>query len=414
MSSSLITYLCWTSKFYDYYVFGNGIYPIIPLFWFCWGLLYNILYLYYVTNFLIFVAIFAGLLDLGINLYFGYQYLQSNQLQKFLTFYRDKYSIQYEQHINYMHLTCFFFFLLFVLISVIFCIRNYYVSPGSLTAVLLIIITYIPFTIIGVGSSIYLCIIWCYEMYIIEQALLLHVLPHLYRITPLDNNETSCSIDEQPFSEDIIITDIPTENPLRSLQLHNEQHNNSFSLAHKQQRSQSSYYYNKYTAERLIFPFLQEMRSLSNSWKWNHIMRCLTGVIIGFTEMIIVAGGTQETAFVISDSIVAIVYFGIIWITALSAGYVNDKYFKMILRELANMYQQQVQGEDMNDEEKCLFGETDKRVDEEVITTITKLNSIRQVDGLHFAGVIMSMEKAFSVGSILVSLIIFGIRFFAQ
>jgi hypothetical protein len=94
-----------------------------------------------------------------------------------------------------------------------------------------------------------------------------------------------------------------------------------------------------------------------------------------------------------------VLYFGMIWCTAIATAYVNDSYFKVVIRQLVNAYHQK---------ESLSHGQ-----DQEYILTVTKLLSVKGSEGIHFAGVSIRTERAVGIGSLFISLMALAIRLLA-
>ncbi len=161
--------------------------------------------------------------------------------------------------------------------------------------------------------------------------------------------------------------------------------------------------------ESMLFTFLHDIRLFSNGWKINHIFRCITGVMFGYAELVIAILKLQEdnqdddenahssfSSTVMINILLVCLYFGMIWLTAISAGYVNDHYFQIMIGNCVHGYRKH----------------HNVAQDHEMMIVMQKLAAARHYEGLFFAGITMYVEKAFSVGSILISIIVFACRFF--
>lgn len=148
---------------------------------------------------------------------------------------------------------------------------------------------------------------------------------------------------------------------------------------------------------------MHEIKELSEYWQINHFLRTITGLIIvafmavEFYDAYVVNNNGIEAAIYM---FIVILYYAMIWLTALSCGIVNDFIFSESINKLAKLYSE--------------LPVANYDIDRQIGQTISKLTALVGMDGIHFAGVLMSMEKAVSVGSVVVSLTVFCINYFCS
>jgi len=325
-----------------------------------------------------------------------------------LLFYHDKYGIDTTPYMKYFHIcTIMLVFVigllsLFSLLESIFFIENAFSSVFS-TIVLCIILL---FYMIVIGSSVYLCLIWCLQLMIIRQAIVPMIKQSINLKSAFLLHRDEVSAQTIGSYGDIALVNI---NPLLGI---SSQDSSVASVSPRNSyasfvipESETAATSQPMTLdirkmERYLLTFLAEMRKLSNDWQMNHIVRSFTGFVIGIQYLVHALELQNEHDYLgtTSNVIAVVIYFGVIWLTALVAGYVNDQYFKLVFHQLSLLY---AHDNDLSSTQN-----------QDTIGTITKLTAIRQLEGLHFAGVPMSLEKAFGIGSLLVSIVILVLKFF--
>jgi hypothetical protein len=279
-------------------------------------------------------------------------------------------------------------------------------------------------TIAVYGGSMYLCMLWCLEVWMIYYCTknfimnLIHVdITGDVSVIATDNSFVVTTRQSEQFDVESInsTTQSPLILPLQAalksrgsfaaLPVQGKVASSASSDNASEDRTFSTntltYAYDQQHLELQLFTFLHEMHTLSNEWFVNHLIRALTGLIIAGSLFATFYVGIIEnySIFVIlTYGYIVIVYYMMIWITAVAAGIANDTFFKHILRKYSILY--------------AKLGSPNSVVDKQLTQTMTKLLAIRGLDGMHFAGLVMSIEKALSIGSIIASIALFSIRFF--
>jgi len=466
-------------RFFNLFVFGNGKYYLVPSFWVLLNLgtfLGDIFSggLFSFTALLYYLALF---LELTVNLYFGYKCCQTKQFATLMVYFKEKYGLDVSRTLRYLDY-CSAILFLTVTMLIALSIAAYSLGEvdgnANITDRILQSISTIVLTITVYGGSLYLCMLWCLEIWIIYYCTkhyimnLIHVDiqgdvsvsvgEHSFVITtrpsetsttngpgPVfydpetcfsNNSNLSFSSQQQSpvmmiplqvaFQQNAIKTKINNKtnntnnnyinnnnnnnvnnNPLLAASslcnnnLHNNHNHHSNSFDRSQSTSTISFTYNQQELELQLFTFLHEMHTLSNEWLWNHLIRAITGLIIaGYLLITFYVTIIEKTSLFesVTYGYIVIVYYIMIWVTAVVAGVANDTFFKHVLRKYSILY--------------AKLGTPNSAVDRQLTQTMTKLLAIRGLDGVHFAGLVMSVEKALSIGSIIASVAFFSMRAF--
>lgn len=386
------------------YVFGGGKNKWIPRFWIVFVGVFLIFYgivhctlLQIITNIAIFI-------ELIVNIDYGYRFCEKQKFVVLLMFYHDKYHIPIEKQMKYFNYSI-IVLLIIIAILIIFCTLEAFLSVIAVYSWIYLIVLYVMFLvfyIVVLGSSILLCLIWCLQLYVIKRAIekLKELISPSCLFTTLEEIEKmqlNSVHSTFPLENNIhFITSLSTEHLSRLREMSKDEHSSS-----KQESHQYTLHINLLQLETALFTFLLEMRAISNDWKINHIFRAVTGLIIGLQYLM--HSITMETIGdyfgLIANVFTVILYFSAIWLTALLAGYVNDLFYRSVLYQLTRFY---------SEDDRITYKEN-----QEILGIITKLSAMRQIEGLHYAGMSMSLEKAFGIGSLLVSIVVVIIRFFA-
>jgi hypothetical protein len=371
------------------------------------------------------------IVELVVNVSFGYCICKHHLVTKTILYFHSKYRLDLKlinQYYHYMTIV-FALGLMIMLISctMIYAQVDYEADDDSIRTAYIFgtIIAFIAVFLV-MGASIYLCLLWCLQVRIISYCMNKYF-GELIVLQPLFQNDIETSdiiqspmITDQlsqgslPFSSDsttafskeitmVTIHDNRSPPPSQSTEpvVADIQKVSSpppsdidaLTLLFPQQR-----------IEKAVITYLEEMKVVSDMWQLNHIVRLMTGVMI-VSEMAITCYISffyeeDHGAATIFFGSAVIVYYGVIWISAFVAGVTNDNFFKLLLRKLSVLYAD--------------YGKVDDVLDKRINHCINKVISLRGVDGLQFAGVIMTKEKALTVGSVIASIIVFAIRMYTN
>lgn len=415
------------AKFYNYCFFGNGHHFYVPVFWIFSYCILTIAYLYYrsVRDPFSIVYHVALAVELVVNVLFGYEYCRQRKFAKIILYYQQKYRFsnalifRYLKAMSYLLLLC-----LIYLDGVI--IISYFLDPGNefhgSLADYFDLITSLICMVLVYGASLYLCILWILQLWMVRHCCEAYFgtvmqLPTSTSqqsqpcspTTPLTTQTSFVPSPSSPKDKNMIP---PSINPLQTTNLSNSPTNalcqHCAQPLHRTTTSNTTScidsldtLFPQQHIEKVLIEYLEEMRSLSDEWFWNHLIRTITGLVIIIYATIQTHEAVQSSTGTISImkySFIVVVYYCIIWFTALSTGYVNDYFFKFNLRQITKMY--------------AYHGKAEPDLDSRIMSTSSRIALLRGVDGLHFAGFILSVEKAVSVGSIIASILIFCINWF--
>ncbi len=151
--------------------------------------------------------------------------------------------------------------------------------------------------------------------------------------------------------------------------------------------------------EKEIILYLEHMRMLSSEWSINHIIRTISGLIIVACLIVHVSDVIDDDQQSLNTSIdvsVAVIYYGIVWITVLAAGFANDQFFLFLIRKLASMY--------------ANYQEINEVISRRIGSTRSIVSSLIGKDGLRFGGIVITLEKGLGVGSLIFSVILFAMH----
>jgi len=406
-------------KGYHYVFFGNGNNFLIPVFW--------------VTTLLIcliaegilgsgnitpqaFIFDMAILIEMSANVYFGYYFCKHHQMARMILYYEEKYCLDKNLAMTYFN-NISAIFLIGVLLVIVALLLEQYISnfvlfPSDDNTILLIVgfgmVSTIVMDFLAIGSSVYLCIIWCLQLWIIyfctekyfDKLLTLNINNSNSHHSDLESNHVVHS----PFSS----IDIPhnvTEPNNKSLMMVSL---TATTISHQQQQKQDTTtikgtQFPQQLIEQSILTYLEEMQKISQLWHVNHLIRTISGLVlvsymsVQFYQSLSIPGDFVDPLLF---GFIAILYYAFIWITALSTGYVNDSFFEYLLEKLTKLY--------------AYYPEVDDCLDKRINSVMERVKTLREISGVRFAGVSMSFEKAVSVGSIIASVILFCINFYAS
>ena len=170
----------------------------------------------------------------------------------------------------------------------------------------------------------------------------------------------------------------------------------------------------------------QEMAIISQLWKYNHIVRILTGIILSST-LLYTGKLSYEYGFIYSSIFhiwTAILYYSAMWMTVFSAGYTNDYLYDKITLQLYEL--------DTNKEYLSYVTSSSSLPSNIMISKLSmssqqsrhsqpqytyddyislknslqlNLLTIRSAVGLRFIGVPMTKEKTLALGSLIFTII---------
>lgn len=457
--------------FFHKYIFGKGDHWYYSLLWGTISLCCLIAQVATETDGYAILFNVALLVELVANMRFGYIFNAEQQLTKMLYYYKKKYDLDVDLVIKYLNYGSYFtiiYLLLVMTLSFLDMIVAYVTGDITITAMIInaFVIVFSDFFILG--TSIYLCVVWCVQIFATVVAFDSFFLKCLIRIeeitTPYGNPSTiSFATDIQDTQHNIIRSSVIHQHRAKSIKIispfhleeasqrasnveiagdksyinkinnwkwfgRSAQHHDNFpsilkreilveshtnnddqhSESRQSERDSSAcaqcpviYIYDQQRVEKKIFFFLEELRELADYWQMNHLIRIGTGIIIvsnmavGFYIAALMDINSFRAAMCLS---VVIIYYMLIWCTALSAGYINDFVFGESINKLARLYSE--------------LRIVDESIDRQIGQTMNKLSSLNGNDGVHFAGVTITMDIAISVGSILASFLSLCVNYF--
>jgi hypothetical protein len=315
-------------------MFGNGKYWVIPL---GFGLLMsafqlNLVYVYVKyqgwVNFAYFVALF---IELWVNLLFGYFYFQQSMFEKVLALCNDNSKKQ------------FYLYLLQVVFGISYALawfnQAWWLTPqyldkdnedsfGSNNKGLFVFGTLLFQFMYTINY--YLCGLWVWVMYI------------LY---------------------DVFRTELKPKITVETFK----------------------------TFSALFLEYNTQLETHSKYWRYNHMFRTITGVVIVLASIYFAYLFIQYPMFCASNTTFIITYYGSIWLTYLGAGYINQYIRSKTLGGLSQLQ--------ANDDEK---------IEQKLHYEMTRLgNAFR---GMYVSGLRMTTERAISFGTIVITILVFLVR----
>lgn len=399
-------------KFFNYFFFGNGEYIAVPI---IWTLVYiicqicsNTLITFNITLTGIVYPISTAV-ELVANVFFGYYFCKHHILARTILYYKQQYDLNMslaEKSFNAMSL---------VAGLGMFCVLALYIAAfailigfsGSadddkinLTAGFSTVSNFIVIFIV-VGASLYLCILWCIQVWIVYNC----INTFFHETIVLNNSNSNSNNNSGKHNRHQSRTNSTTSNPLLSVRLRNVDNgitnvNTEETSLHKDLTSlePTHHIYPQQVIEKTIVKFLHDMKAISNVWYLNHIIRTISGVLIvtEFSIMFYTAYMNSSIYDIFVFGIISISYYFTIWITAFSTGITNDRFFEFIVHRLS-----------------CLYAEHDQEndaLDKQISRSISKIVALRTGEGMHFGGVVMTTEKALTVGSVVGSIIVYAIQ----
>jgi len=136
----------------------------------------------------------------------------------------------------------------------------------------------------------------------------------------------------------------------------------------------------------------------SNDWNVNHIIRVVTCIPVAY---IIVAngaflGGMKGKALVF----MGFLFYGLVWFSVAAGGFVNDKGYMLCVEKVGSIaYQKDAS---LNEEENLRASNMFRFRRMEVLM---RMEIIKSTNGIKFAGILLTVQKAVAVGSILLTFI---------
>jgi len=471
-------------KFYHLFIFGKGDRWYFSVMWALINFVGLMAQIATQTDGFSILFYLSLMLEAMVNIHFGYHFTSEHQLTKMLYYYQTKYHTDTGLAIKYLNYGSILGFLYMIVVISLSCASigvSYSTAETTATTMIINAFVIILCDFLIVGTSIYLCVVWCIQTFVMLLAFDSYFLKSLIKIEEIsipfdnetdqtlslttphqtylrqikrssmnntrilspfhqhgkmnDNDNAENNNDDQ--QEDIVedkrsfINTFNTWKWLSGRRRSKRQHRSNFATilkreeekdeenrhenenenenenksnsSHKQQQH-LLYLYDQQRIEKKIFFFLEELRDLSDYWQINHIVRTITGIVIvsnmavGFYISIAIEPYNSFRAFMCL--LVVIIYYALIWFTALSAGYVNDFIFGESITTLARLYSE--------------LSIIDEKIDQQIGQTMNKLTSLNGKDGMHYAGVTITMDIAISVGTLLASFLIFCINYFCS
>lgn len=383
-------------SFYFLFVCGDGKYRWIPGIWIVWAIVISLFFIYvqYGNTLLVCTAIVC-MLSIVTNITFGYFYCKEHLLHKWLTRYAHQFDVDTQKFSSRFLGTGGWIILLTISIMIActgfesFYARENTFADKNNSEIAAVFLAITSFYVLVIGGSMFLGLIWSFHLVLIFRSLekwSVHDEFHCLQLSAANKNAMNS----------------PSQ---------------QFSITDRQK------FFSKHlnTLDHRIFAYFQDMRVLSNFWRYNHFFRFLASVVIGCECVVLLLSSLDDTNVfhLLSFNIAALALFYSVWATSLWTGYVNDLYSTTIIRDLITLSNNQYStvtidatGSEISkkDISKPSFLFT---VEEEVavLELLGKVRSVVYSEGLHFAGIKLSLETAFGIGSFIMSMIIFVLKF---
>ena len=312
-------------------MFGNGKYWVVP---FGFGSLLSVLVLFLLhydvkRNLLDFPKPFAFLIEIWVNLIFGYVYFQQDMFGKVLALCDDNDKKQF-----YLYLLQIVFGISYALawLNTAFFLTPQYMDQDSafLSRNTGLYVFGALLTTFSLTINYYLCGLWLWVMYI------------LY---------------------DVFLTELKPKITVETFK--------AFST--------------------LFLEYNTQLEMHSKYWQYNHMFRTGTGILIVLVSILEAYKSIQHPITFVSNITFVITYYGSIWLTYLGAGYTNQYIRSKTLSGLGNLI--------TNDDDK---------IEQKIQFQIARLDKVFR--GMYVSGLRMTTDRAISIGSIVITVLIFLVR----
>ena len=141
----------------------------------------------------------------------------------------------------------------------------------------------------------------------------------------------------------------------------------------------------------LFLEYNTQLETHSKYWRYNHMFRTITGVVIVLANIYAAYVYIQDPLFFASAITFIIAYYGSIWLTYLGAGYINQYIRSKTLGGLGN-----------------LMTSNDDKIEQNIQFQIIRLDKVFR--GMYVSGLRMTPERAISFGTIVLMILVFLVR----
>ena len=141
----------------------------------------------------------------------------------------------------------------------------------------------------------------------------------------------------------------------------------------------------------LFLEYNTHLETHSKYWRYNHMFRTITGVVIVLANIYFAYVEIQYPLYFAASITCIITYYGSIWLTYLGAGYTNQYIRSKTLGGLSQLQ--------ANDDEK---------IEQKLHYEMTRLSNAFR--GMYVSGLRMTTERAISFGTIVLAILVFLVR----
>lgn len=348
-------------QWYHYFMFTFDTYPVRPLLWSGLWLSYEI-YFQVATEYNVkgIFHILINFFPVIYNLYFGYRWNKSHGISRLLALYH-KHQLTDEDCIYWLNLSSYIGVILVLIYQLIFATTFALQHEDQLVLNIAINAFSLPCRFILYGVYFHICSLWATSLWSLCRGVQNSAIAKLP--TPLASSDEEV-VQEQKKS--LLRSDTATSTA-------NTPNND----------------YDRKLFEATVYDMIDDMTQLSNEWQLNHIIRVIFSFFFALN-------------FFSSDDIgtiyMASVYFCVMWATAIMTSFTNDNFFHSIQVQLANI------------SSKKYFYTNPTITEDHIRTLLLRIRSLYETRGLHFGGFRFSVQRSFSVGSFLLTIIIFFLK----
>ena len=343
-------------RLYHHVLFGNDTYPIKPIIW-------SALWLTYEIYFEVVKEISAGgilhiiitFFSVVFNLFFGHHFNQTEGFVRMIALYHKNQFTSKEALflLNRMNLVG---TALVILYQVIF-----YLAVGDFNSIdfknISLLVLSIPAHIILYGVYIHMCGLWVTLLW------------------PVYYGVDKSVLSKMPFAPaDMFIA------------AGNKKKKASKNIA-QDFKSPEMLECERKLFEATIYDIIDEMTKIGNEWQVNHLVRVFSAF---FFALNFFQSNAVDTIYMAS------VYFTAMWGTAIVTSLTNDAFFHRIQGALASISFHNIADNGV--------------IEGNIRSLLLRIGSMYDTGGLHFAGFRFSVQRSFSVGSFLLTIIIFFIK----
>jgi hypothetical protein len=160
-------------------------------------------------------------------------------------------------------------------------------------------------------------------------------------------------------------------------------------------------------ARRALMQLVDKMTDVSRQWSGNNAARVVSCMLYATSRSILVMDGRFKDY---RNLIFAVLYFGIVWVSAAAPGLVSNKLITYVTVKLSNIPDVQMHRTAQTPEQ---IGYR-LRVQQKAILLMQTADCLQSKVGMHFMGVPMTVQKAVAVGSALAYMISALVQLYSQ